>query len=94
MIARELYGTDPQGVYRLSESAITEVKRKEPRYGPRGQYTERQTSYMVKLKGENIWRRVYATPIGNVAVLYLKDGRIRTIYCEMALDMALHRKEE
>ena len=94
MISRELYGTSPAGVYTLSESAIDEVKRVEPKYGPRGQYTERQTPYMVKLKGENRWRRVYATPIGNVAVIYLKDGRIRTVHCDMALDMALHRKEE
>jgi len=94
VIKRELYGTDPKGVYSLSEKAIDEVKRVEPKYPPRGQYTERQTPYMVKLRGENKWRRVYATPIGNVSVIYLKDGRIRIVHCEMALDMALHRTED
>jgi len=93
MISRELYGTTPNGVYTLNDFAITEVKKSKPKYGPRGQYTERQTDYMVKLKGENIWRRVYATPIGNVSVIYLKDGRIRTVHCDVALEEALAKEE-
>jgi hypothetical protein len=93
MISRELYGTSPTGVYTLSESAIAEVKTVKPKYGPRGPYTERQTDYMVKLKGENMWRRVYATPLGNVAVIYLKDGRIRIVHCGEALEEVLAKEE-
>ncbi len=92
MISRELYGTTPNGVFTLNDFAIAEVKRVEPKYGPRGQYTERQTPFMVKLKGENMWRRVYATPIGNVSVIYLKDGRIRTVHCDMALEIILDKE--
>jgi len=93
MIKRELYGTSPTGVYTLNDFAIVEVKKDPPKYGPRGQYTERQTDYMVKLKDESVWRRVYATPIGNVSVIYLKDGRIRTVHCDVALEEALAKEE-
>lgn len=57
---------------------------------PRSEYSERPTRYMVTLSGENRKRRVYATPIGNVSVLYLKIGG-KLVYCETALDAALHR---
>ena len=57
-----------------------------------GDYSERPTRYMVTLHGETRPRRVYAAPIGNVAVFYLKSQG-HTIYCETALDSALHSRE-
>ena len=91
-IKRELYGTDPSGVARLAEFAIAEVKtvvNNSTKY-PRGQYSERPLQYMVKLKGESTWRRVYATPIGNVSVIYLKNGKNRPpVYCDTALEQVL-----
>ena len=53
---------------------------------------ERPTRYMVTLHGETRPRRVYAAPIGNVAVFYLKSQG-HTIYYEPALDSALHSRE-
>ena len=61
-------------------------------YKYRGDYSERPTRYMVTLHGETRPRRVYAAPIGNVAVFYLKSQG-HTIYCETALDSALHSRE-
>lgn len=54
-------------------------------------YRERPSRYMIKLYGENRKRRVYAQPLGNVSVLYFYTNGKR-IYCESALDAALHRK--
>ena len=53
---------------------------------------ERPTRYTVTLHGETRPRRVYAAPIGNVDVFYLKSQG-HTIYCETALDSALHSRE-
>ena len=53
---------------------------------------ERPTRYMVTLHGETRPRRVYATPIGNVSVLYIKSHG-HFVYCEAALDSALHSRE-
>lgn len=81
---------------RLDYDAIAEVFREEiSNYSSRyyGDYSERPTPYKVRLVGEGRKRRVYATPIGNVSVIYLKtEGR--TVYCESALDAALHRNNE
>lgn len=55
-----------------------------------GQYDERAMGYMIKLVGETKRRRVYAKPIGNVSVIYIKTkGKI--VYCESAMDAAFHR---
>ena len=80
------------GVIRLKRDAIRRVDIAEPTQRYRGQYSERPTRYMVTLNGETRPRRVYATPIGNVSVTYLKSHG-HEIYCEAALDAALHRKE-
>ncbi|QGH78662.1 hypothetical protein SEA_WESAK_21 [Microbacterium phage Wesak] len=57
-------------------------------------YSERPTNYKVKLaNGTNFWYRVYATPIGNVSVVYIKAGG-RITYCESALEDALSRAED
>lgn len=84
----ELHGE----IIQLKHDAIRHVKIKElpGRYYP--DYSERPTRYMVTLKGEKRPRRVYATPIGNVSVIYLKSHG-HEIYCETALDTALHRRE-
>ena len=78
-------------ITRLAPDAIESVERVEVSGWVRGEYSERPTPYMVTLKGENRRRRVYATPIGNVAVVYLKILG-ETVYCETALDNALYRK--
>lgn len=62
------------------------------RYSPLG-YAERPTHYMVVFQGERRKRRVYATPIGNMAVFYIKT-KGQQVYVELALDAALHRKGE
>ena len=82
----ELHGE----IIRLRHDAIRHVEIKElpDRHYP--DYSERPTRYMVTLKGEKRPRRVYATPIGNVSVLYLKSHG-HEIYCENALDAALYR---
>ena len=84
----ELIGT----IIRLKHDAIRHVEIKElpDRYYP--DYSESPTRYMVTLKGEKRPRRVYATPVGNVSALYLKSHG-HEIYCETALDAALHRQE-
>ena len=77
---------------RLKRDAIRRVDIVElpDRYCPG--YAERPTRYLVTLHGEKRPRRVYATPIGNVSVIYLKSQG-HTIYCEAALDAALRRRE-
>ena len=82
----------PAGYIRLRHDAIRHVEIKElpDRHYP--DYSERPTRYMVTLRGETRPRRVYAAPIGNVAVFYLKSQG-HTIYCETALDSALHSRE-
>ena len=84
----ELIGT----TIRLKHDAIQRVDIVElpDRYYP--DYSERPTRYMVTLHGETRPRRVYAAPIGNVAVFYLKSQG-HTLYCETALDSALHSRE-
>ncbi|QRI44932.1 hypothetical protein SEA_LESNORAH_22 [Microbacterium phage LesNorah] len=71
---------------------IKELTTKQEIMGHQG-YSERPTPYMVQLKGENLWRRVYTTAIGNVSVIYLKT-RLGTLMCETAFDEALHRAED
>lgn len=85
------------GVTRLNRDEIEAVFIKETLSGtyPRSEYGERPSRYLVQLRGEKRKRRVYACPIGNVSVLYLKvKGEF--IYCEMSLDHALyaHSKEK
>ena len=82
----------PAGYLRLKHDAIRRVDIKEMPDRYYGDYSERPTRYMITLNNETRPRRVYATPIGNVAVLYLKSHG-HEIYCETALDAALHQKE-
>ena len=79
-------------IMRVEYDAIRRVDIVELPYKYRGDYSERPTRYMVTLNGETRPRRVYATPIGNVAVLYLKSHG-HEIYCESALDAALYRND-
>ena len=79
-------------IIRLKHDAICRVDIVELPYKYRGDYSERPTRYMVTLNNETRPRRVYATPIGNVSVLYLKTHG-HEIYCESALDAALHSRE-
>ena len=91
MIAPELINTDDKGIVRLNADAIETVLRVEgisTKY-PRSVYGERSTSYMVILQGEKMRRRVYAQPIGNVSIMYIKHSKV-TIFCELALDQALN----
>ena len=84
---------------RLVHDAVEEVQRVETKsikaraaFVDQG-YSERATPYKIRLRTETQWRRVYATPIGNVSVQYIKsDGK--TVSCELALDEALHRAED
>ena len=57
-----------------------------------GQYSERPIRYKVQLVGETRKRRVYACPIGNVSVMYIKVCG-RKVYCETAIDAAMHRMD-
>ena len=80
------------GISYLEHNAIATVGRDETpvqcRY-PRSDYSERPTAYVVTLNGSRRKRRVYAKPIGNVSVVYLKiNGQI--VHCETALDHRLH----
>ena len=52
-------------------------------------YGERPTRYMVTFRGETKRRRVYATPLGNVFVFYVKT-RGEQVMVETALEVALH----
>ena len=76
----------------LKDDAIRRVDIRELPYRHVSDYSERASRYMVTLHGETRPRRVYAAPIGNVAVFYLKSQG-HTIYCENALDAALYRRE-
>ena len=80
-------------IIRLKNDAIERVDIVELPYKYYGPYSERPTRYRITLKGERRQRRVYATPIGNAAVLYLKSHG-HEIYCENALDAALYRERE
>lgn len=101
-LLRSLCVLTDSGTWKLKHDSIAEVQRvennttKAAQY--RGQYTERPTPYMIKLKGENRLRRVWATPIGNVSVFYFKVYSTYVpggyIYCETAMDEALHRAED
>ena len=83
------------GVTRLERDEIESVFIKEVHSGiyPRGEYSERPSRYLVQLRGEKRKRRVYACPIGNVSVVYLKVGK-ELIYCEMSLDHALYNNNK
>lgn len=87
---RELIRMDSNRLYRLYPDAIENVYRHELSARYVGNYSERPTAFLVTLKGEKRKRRVYALPIGNGSVNYLKI-RGEKVYCEVALDMALHR---
>ena len=76
----------------IEEVRIKELTTKQQIMGHQS-YSERPTSYMVRLKSQSMWYRVYATPIGNVSVVYIKAGG-RITYCESALDAALSRAED
>lgn len=78
------------GVERLDSDQIKDVFISEPRNQFYSQYEERPSRYMVKVVGETRKRRVYAKPIGNVSVLYIKT-KGKKVYCESALDTAVHR---
>ena len=81
-------------VQRLQPDAVDTVTIKET-YSTRTRnsiYAERPTSYLITLVGETIKRRVYATPIGNTSAVYIKTNN-QYIYCETAVDQALHRGE-
>ena len=84
----EMRGHDMQVKY----NAIRRVDIAEPPYRYYGDYSERPTRYMITLNNETRPRRVYATPFGNAAAIYLKSHG-HEIYCETALDYALHRNE-
>jgi len=88
---KTLTNTDSKGITRLNHDAIEAVLRVEnitTRY-PRSAYGERSTPYMIILPGEKQRRRVYAQPIGNVSIMYIKI-KGNAIFCETALDQALH----
>ena len=76
----------------VKQDAIRRVDIKEPPHRYYGPYSERPTRYMITLNNETRPRRVYATPFGNAAAIYLKSHG-HEIYCEAALDAALHQKE-
>ena len=77
-------------IKKLEWDAVTEIKVLEPRTRKYGsEYSERPMRYMVKIKGANRWRRVYACALGNAAVIYLKT-RDGFLYCETAVDHALN----
>ena len=99
---RRLCDITDSGAWKLKHDSIVKVERvennttKAAQY--RGPYTERQSPYMILLKGESRMRRVFATPIGNNSVFYFKvyntaiQGGV--IFCELALDEALNRAED
>lgn len=84
--------TTTNGVERLDYDGIANVfatpAPPSARYA--GQCGERPMDYTVQLVGEARRRRVYAQPVGNVSVLYIKtQGRI--VHVESAMDAAFHR---
>ena len=76
------------GFASVAPGSIERVETRELPYRHRAPYSEQPTRYMVQLKGSKRLRRVYATPLGNVAVTYLKS-RNQIIYCETELERAL-----
>lgn len=80
------------GVTRLERDEIEAVFIEPPNQIYYPDYKERPSRYMVQLRGEKRKRRVYACPIGNVAVLYIKTHG-EMVYCEMSLDHALYAAE-
>ena len=80
--------TRASGILDLADDAIAAVKIDPlaPRYYP--PYSEQPMKYKIQLRGEKIWRRVYATQLGNAGVVYFKS-RGRNIYCERELERAL-----
>ena len=80
--------TRENGILDLADDAIAAVKIDPlaPRY--RAPYSEQPTDYKIRLRGERIWRRVYAQQLGNAGVVYFKS-RGRIIYCKRELKHAL-----
>ena len=76
------------GFAEVASGAIERVVIRDLPYRYRAPYSEQPTRYMVQLKGDKRLRRVYATPLGNVAVTYLKT-RNQIVYCETDLERAL-----
>ena len=90
-INEDLIKVDDNGIKRLKYEAIETVHYEPvPASYNVQQYSERPSPYKVILKGEKIRRRVYVTPIGNASVYYIHT-KLGSIYCEIALDAALHR---
>jgi len=82
------------GLFYLKDDAIESVIVTEvPRAKSDNPYAEKGMGYLVILKGEKVKRRVYATQLGNVAVVYLKT-LLGTVYCERALELAVDRSED
>ena len=91
MFSKDLVSTNEKGIHRLNDDAIAQIQIKYTRSTRYIQdYKEQPSSYVIKLKGENIWRRVYITQIGNPSVMYLKTKYYRHIFCETAVDQALN----
>ena len=90
-INEDLIKVSDDGIKRLKYEAIETVHYEPvPASYTVQQYGERPSPYKVILKGEKIRRRVYVTPIGNASVYYIHT-KLGAIYCEIALDAALHR---
>lgn len=78
---------------KLKHDSVDEVKISELKSSTllsQAAYSERPSYYMVRLKGEKRWRRVYVTPIGNAVAYYIKTEH-GNVGCETAVDEALHR---
>ena len=92
VINEELLELRNKEVVRLKHDAVEEVQLDEITRSTAEQYpySERPSPYKVRLVGEKRQRRVYAAPIGNNAAYYLKT-KSGIVYCELAVDAALHR---
>ena len=91
MIDRNLVHTRDNGVYDLKSDSIAAVQIKHtPSVRYIQDYHEKPSPYLIKLKGENRWRRVYNTQIGNASVMYIKTKYYNHIYCEVAVDEAVN----
>jgi hypothetical protein len=91
MIDKDLVDTTDKGIYNLKHDAIAEVQIKHtPSVRYIQDYHEKPSPYLIKLKGENRWRRVYNTQIGNTSVMYIKLKYYNHIYCEVAVDEAIN----
>lgn len=85
---------DDKGIERLKHDAIETVI-VEPTKTVLTQsleqgYAIRTSPYKIKIKGENILRRVYLAPIGNTSVVFIRT-KSGDVFCEAALDEALNR---